>query len=67
MSQMSTVDNNIVSVLNMSRISTAYTAQILLLLSQNQTPWTAGKRYRSYLFIKGLEKEVYILRIKNIE
>jgi hypothetical protein len=26
-----------------------------------------GKRYRSYLSIKELEKEVYILHIENIE
>ena len=26
-----------------------------------------GKRYKSYLFIEGLEKEAYVLRIKNIE
>jgi hypothetical protein len=67
MSQISTADNNIIFILNILCIFTVYTAQILLLLSQSQTPWTVGKRYKSYLFTEGLEKEAYILHIKNME
>jgi hypothetical protein len=67
MSQISIVDNNIISVLDTLRVSTVYAAQMLPLLSWGQTPWTVGKRYRSNLSIEEIEKEVYILRVENIE
>jgi hypothetical protein len=67
MSQMSTADNDIASVSDTSRISTAYTAQMLPPPSRSQTPRTAGKRHRSHLSTEGLEKEAYALRIENME
>jgi len=39
----------------------------LPLLSQSQTPQTIGKRYKSNLSTEEIEKEAYILYIKNIE
>jgi len=67
MSQISTADNNIASVSDTSRISTAYTAQMPPPPSQSQTPRTTGKRHRSHLSTEGLEKEVYILCVQNME
>ena len=67
MSQISIVNNNIVSVLDISRVSTAYAVEMLLPPSRSQILWTASKRHRSQLSTEELEKEAYTLRIENME
>jgi hypothetical protein len=67
MSQISTVDNDIASVSDTSRVSTAYAAEMPPPPSRSQTPQTAGKRHRSHLSTEELEKEAYTLRVENME
>jgi len=67
MSQISTVDDDIASVSDTSRVSTAYASQMPPPISRSQTPRTAGKRHRSNLSTEEIEKEAYTLRVQNME
>ena len=64
---MSRADNDVASVSDTSRVSTAYAAQMPPPPSRSQTPRTAGKRHRSNLSAEEIEKEAYMLRVENME